>query len=80
MNFSLRELHGVPGLCPWNYSWPERLKTRSGAQSATRVTAQGQPLQWSVLISGEFAWFLILRRERCSIWQGCRQGVQRLSN
>lgn len=40
MEFSLRELHGVPGLCPWNYSWPEYLKTRSGAQSTSHVTAQ----------------------------------------
>lgn len=40
MEFSLRELHGVPGLCPWNYSWPEHLKTRSGAQATTHVTAR----------------------------------------
>lgn len=40
MEFSLRELHGVPELCPWNYSWPEYLKTRSGAQRAVHVIPQ----------------------------------------
>lgn len=28
MEFSLRDLRGVPELCPGNYSWPEYLKTR----------------------------------------------------
>lgn len=40
MEFSLREPHGVPGLCPWNSSWPGYLKTRSGVQTATHVTAR----------------------------------------
>lgn len=39
MEFSLRELPGVPGFCPWNSSWPECLKTRSGAQAAGHVRA-----------------------------------------
>lgn len=42
MEFSLRELHGVPVLCPWNYSWPGSFPFCSGALSTTHTTAQRQ--------------------------------------